>query len=51
MAGLSGVHQYPVEGKVCARIKGSERVDSDPVPPDQEETPTAVISFDAVYAD
>ena len=51
MARLSEAHQYPVAGKVYARLEGSEGVDSDPAPPDREEAPDAVISFDAVHAD
>ena len=51
MATLSKALQYPVTGKVYARLEGSEGVDSDPAPPDQGERPNAVISFDAVDAD
>lgn len=51
MATLSEAHQYPVTGKVYARIEGSDGFDSDPAPRDQDEAPNAVISFDAVHAD
>ena len=51
MPGLSEVHRHPIEGKFYARLEGSEGVDSDPAPRNQEETRNAAIAFDAVHAD
>lgn len=51
MAGFSEIHRHRIEGRFYARLEGSEGVDSEWAPRNQEEARNAVIAYDAVHAD